>query len=106
MGFDKGFYRASTATHTFYPSIPLSEIDEMRICYSQEEEVIIKTLDDCTKDNENNSLTIELTQEDTKKFRNGNVKIQIRALTKENKVATTRIFTTMCKDVLDDEVMQ
>ena len=101
-----GFYRASTVTHKFKLSKPLNLLSDARICYSQDDEVIlIKTLSDCQIDSDNNTLILELTQEDTKKFARKNVNIQFRVKTLDNKVIPSKVYITKCHDVLDDEVM-
>ena len=98
-------YRATTPTHRFRIPIPLETIAEARICYFQNNrEILSKKMSDCNKEG-NNVLFVTLTQEETKSFSEGAVQIQLRIKTLNGDVAASKVYTTTCEKVLDDEVM-
>lgn len=98
-------YRASTPTHEFtLPSWVMDILEDVRICYKQKDkEILLKTLKDCKVDG--NTLSVELTQEETNLFGNGTTQVQMRVKTTDGKVTPTEIVNLAVINVLDDEVM-
>ena len=99
-------YRASTPTHRFKLPVPISMLQEVRICYSQNgKKVLLKTLSTCSKDEGDDVLVVKLTQEDTCCFSEGTVQVQLRVKLTTGDVVPCRRYTVPVEDVLDDEVM-
>lgn len=98
-------YRASTPTHEFtLPPWVMDILEDVRICYKQKDkEILLKTLKDCKVDG--NTLSVELTQEETNLFGNGTTQVQMRVKTTNGKVTPTEIVNLAVINVLDDEVM-
>ena len=97
--------RLTTPEHRFVLQVEPSLINKIRITYSQENQIVL------TKENEdiileNNVATTRLTQEETKKFKEGKeVEIQVRILTLGNNALASEIIKIEVKKVLDEEVM-
>ncbi|MBE5922046.1 MAG: hypothetical protein E7269_04750 [Lachnospiraceae bacterium] len=100
------FYRGTTPTHKFtLCNVSLSTLENVRICYTQDDDdILIKTLSDCMKENDN-MLSIKLTQEETNIFRVGECKLQLRVKTLGGQVLSSKQYVILCRDSLDDEVM-
>lgn len=98
-------YRASTPTHEFtLPPWVMDILEDVRICYKQKDkEILLKTLKDCKVDG--NTLTVQLTQEETKIFCNGTTQVQMRVKTTDGKVTPSEVVNLAVTNVLDDEVM-
>lgn len=96
----------TTPTHTFTVDVDLRDAVEIWITYSQSNKVIInKTLFDGIEVAEDN-IVIELTQEDTLKFRqNTPVKIQIRAKFGDGSVIKSLVINTTSDECLKREVI-
>ena len=96
----------TTPTHTFTVDTDLRDAVEIWITYSQSNKVIInKTLSDGISVEEDN-LVIELTQEDTLKFRqNTPVKIQIRAKFDDGSAIKSLVINTTSDECLKREVI-
>lgn len=107
--------RTTTPTHKFTMNINPSKIIELNITYSQKPEtyiyppstqeiILIKTLEDCEIGKDYVSVT--LTQEETNMFIGGQyVNIQLHAMDNNNKVYQSNIVKTICREVLNDEVI-
>lgn len=97
--------RGTTPTHTW--TLPFGEqyIKDIRASYSQnEQEVIVKTIDDVVIDG--NVLSVDLTQEETFSLEEGTVNMQLRVLTKNDKVVATDIVEKEVYKALNDEVLK
>lgn len=102
-------YRTTTPTHTFTLPIDTSECAVIKVTYLQDAVRLVKlkqgadispgmTLDeDC--------VVINLTQEETKAFKPGQVQVQLRALTNGGKSYQGDIDTVSVGKVLDDEIL-
>lgn len=100
-------YRASTPTHLFTipDAVPIDSLKDAMVTYAQLNEIVVeKRLEDMHIDGQ--VLSIELTQEETIKFRsNVECMIQLRVLTNEGKCMPSEIFKVQVLNVLNDEVM-
>lgn len=97
--------RGTTTTHTFNIPLSASDIKNVKITYSQGNDIVLsKKKDECTVSNK--AVTVALSQEDTFKFDSSkNVKIQIRILTNNDKVLSSKIITVSIGACLDNEVL-
>jgi hypothetical protein len=100
--------RITTPTHIF--SLPedltVDSLGDVIITYAQDHKPLIeKRLSDIEVDGEKNALILTLTQEETKKFHSGKAKVQVRALTSENKVLASQIVSFYVKPVINQEVL-
>ena len=95
----------TTPKHTFRLGFSASLIEEARIVYQQNGEVVLeKTLDDCTKDG--NSLILKLTQAETGLFRNNmKVSVQIHLRTTDGEVVATKPKRIDVDEILKPEVL-
>ena len=95
--------RGTSPTHIFTTDIDLSEvIKDIYITYQQNKRTIVeKTNPSITI--ENKKISTELTQEETLRFSDqGNVKIQIRIKTKNDKPIASQVFVTTVNEILKD----
>lgn len=96
--------RGTTPTHVYTLPIDTSLIDKIKITYAQKGEIVLtKEKDDCTF--AGNTVTTELTQEETFKFDASLVQIQIRVLTLGGEALASHIRTVPCADVLEEGVL-
>lgn len=96
--------RSTTPTHIFKLPTLVETLKDALITYAQNGQIVVeKKLEDCIIDQ--NKITVKLTQEETNKFSEGNVKIQMRVLTTGGSAFASQIFTLCCHNVLDDEVL-
>lgn len=108
-------YRATTPTHRFeFKDLDPSTFKELNVYYAQQGvEILKKEKSDfqfTTQDTEDGVLYIAyvvLTQEETKLFKSGKtpVKIQLRALTLDNKALATVEYEIPVFNVINDEVL-
>lgn len=97
--------RGTTPTHTYTLPFEVSTIKEVKIIYSQADEIVFcKKTEDCSLNGR--TVTTTLTQEETfmldcKKM----VQIQIRVLTLDGKAIASNILNVAVKKCLDDEVL-
>lgn len=98
--------RGTTPTHTFTIPFTVDNVKNALIVYTQgDEEILRKTVSQCRMDG--NTLSVELTQEDTFLFDcNKKVQIQVRVLTAADKAFTSDIITTDVSKCLSDEVLR
>jgi hypothetical protein len=97
-------YRVTTPTHTFTLPFDTSGIDELKLTYRQKDRTLEFNENDVEFDG--NKIIKELTQEDTKMFRNSSlVHIQARIKMTDGKVIASNILSVRVEDVLNDEVM-
>lgn len=101
-------YRATTPIHTF--SLPISTADckDILITYKQGKNIVLeKYMDDRVLPSgmtiNNKTITIVLTQEESKLFKAVAATVQVRILTDAGTVCASDIFNFKVKDVLDDD---
>lgn len=96
----------TTPKHTFTFPFETDLIQELKITYSQNKKIILeKYLANCEVDK--NSVSYELTQEETFKFENGvNVEVQARVLTMGGDVLASDIRIITAEKCLDREVLE
>ena len=98
--------RGTTPTHIFTLPIFASNIDKLRITYSQDQDIILEKTE---ADIERSGKTIRytLTQEETLKFRaKSSVNIQVRVLTTDNMALASPIKKLSVSEVLNEEVLR
>lgn len=97
--------RGTTPTFEFTLPFPVSTLKNAFVTFSQKRKVIInKELHQC-ECNEN-TLIVNLTQEDTLKFCCEDlVLIQVRVLTENNEALASQIIQTEANNILYDEVI-
>lgn len=97
--------RGTTPTHIFNIPFDTSLVDEIKITYAQEDEIIlIKGTTDCTL--ENSTISVTLSQEDTFKFDHTKaVQIQVRILTVNGEAFASIVEKVGVSKCLDDEVL-
>lgn len=98
-------YRGTTPTNTFRTGdIDLSTADVVYITYKQRGKVVVeKTKTDCTFGE--NSVSVTLTQEDTLKFTENDVLIQIRARFAGGRAIASNIIETPAMAILKEGVI-
>lgn len=95
--------RGSTPTHTFHCKLEPELIHKVRVIYSQADVLILKKEDaDCIKDGQN--IVVKLTQEDTLRFTEGTVDIQLRVLTPTGESIPSRVYKVGVGKLLENEV--
>ena len=96
--------RLTTPTHRFELPFSTDTLEKIKITYMQGTRMVLtKYKEDCTLDG--NIIKCVLTQEDTQKFSNDNVKIRIRVKTIGGEVFASNILTVFCEDIFDEEVL-
>lgn len=98
--------RATTPTHifTFPTGITPSNLEKIKITYSQcGKKILEKSKSDLTFTS--NSCTLNLTQEEMNKFKEGTVEIQVRAKNDIDKVMASQILSVKVRRVLSEEVL-
>lgn len=98
-------YRATTPSHRFTFPIDPENCEIIRITYAQNNKIILtKEKSDMTISD--NTVTLVLTQEETKMFfARFPVQVQVRALTFDGKALASPTFTRDVKEVLDDGIL-
>lgn len=103
-------YIGTTPTHTFILPFDAEMVDSIIVTYAQvlkkrEDPTIIlnKTKSDITFSGQSISLT--LSQEETRQFSPGNALVQIRVLDTEGKVYTSKQHIIAVKPVLNDDII-
>lgn len=108
-------YRATTPTHKFeFKNLDPTTFKEMNVYYAQQGvEILKKSKEDfsfTTEETDEDTIYIAyvvLTQEETKLFKGGKtpVKIQLRALTADNRSLATDEYEVPVYNVINDEVL-
>ena len=95
----------TTPTHKFTLPVDASGIKNIHIIYAQDGvPVLIKTMEDCSFDE--NTVSVTLTQEETFLFKyNKMAEIQIRLLSFNEDVISSSIFPIYICRSLEDEVL-
>lgn len=100
--------RATTPTHTFtFPAeVPVTGLDEILITYSQDGKTILeKTDENLTINDEDNSVTYTLNQDESLKFAPGKALIQVRAKSDNGTILASQMLWMEVKPVLNSERM-
>lgn len=97
--------RGTTPKHTFTLPFDTSELEDVRVIYAQDDEVLFKKeTADCTLDG--NTVSVTLTQEETLKFDASKLaQIQLRVQTKGGDVLSTDVMVSYVGKCLDTEVL-
>lgn len=96
--------RGTTPENIFKLPFILDDVKSLYVTYSQGDTVVLdKAIDDVIIDG--NTITVRLTQEDTLKFSNAQVNIQIRFKTNQEKAMASNIISTYVNNVLKDGVI-
>lgn len=98
--------RATTPTHRFtLPFDYAKYVKKILITYSQRGVIVLeKNENDVQIDG--NIVSYKLTQEETKLFSNGDVRIQVRILTLNDEALASEKYSVHIDNVLNDEVLQ
>lgn len=103
-------YRLTTPTHTFTLPINTALCSEILVTYKQARTTVNKHYQDGTLPPgmtlDDKTIIIQLTQEETKKFAEGTVSIQVRVLTNAGQAFASQIFRAINNDVLNEEVLE
>lgn len=96
--------RATTPTHYFTLPFDASAVDRFLLTYTQNDRIVLeKTEEDMSADG--NVWSVELTQEETKMFAEGNVYAQIRVLTPTGDALASNPVSFYVSKVFNDEVL-
>lgn len=97
--------RGTTPTHIFNIPFDTSLVDEVKITYAQDDEIVlIKGTSDCVLDT--NTIKVTLSQEDTFLFdHKKNVQVQVRLLTKSGEAFASIVENVGVSKCLDNEVL-
>lgn len=97
--------RGTTPTHIFNIPFDTSLVDEVKITYAQDDEIVlIKGTSDCVLDT--NTIKVTLSQEDTFLFdHKKNVQVQVRLLTKSGEAFASIVEKVGVSQCLDNEVL-
>ena len=96
--------RGTTPTHTFRVPIDLTSAAVLKVYYKQGYEVLVeKEKPDLVVTP--STITVQLTQEETLRFADGQIKMQIRARMPNGKAVKSRVKTTSADELLKNEVI-
>lgn len=96
-------YRGTTPTIVFHINSDV-DLDNMKQIWATFESTtceITKDISELTVDNDKKTVTVELSQEETLKFSDHNIKVQLRFLTKGNKA-----FASTIKQIKNNNVLK
>lgn len=97
--------RATTPTHKFIlPFDYNTYVKKIAIAYVQNGRTILKKTESDVEVN-GSTVSYKLTQEETKRFISGNVRVQVRVLTLNNEALASEQYTLPVTNVLNDEVL-
>lgn len=103
------FYRVTTPQHTFTLPFDTSECSVIQVSYTQGTAQLVKEYDHGTLPSgmilDEDTVIINFTQEETKRFKVGTVSAQVRVLTTGGKAYASKQFTVSVKAVNNDEVL-
>lgn len=102
-------YRVTTPTHTFVLPIQTSTCTEILLTYKQGGTMLEKHYENgalpAGMTLYRNQVIQQLTQDETKLFKDGFAQVQIRVLTTEGKSFASQIFNIHINEVLDETVL-
>ena len=97
--------RATTPTHRFTLPFDYAQyVKKILITYSQRGEIVLEKHENDVQI-DGNIVSYKLTQEETKLFSNGDVRIQVRVLTLNNEALASEKYSMHIDNVLNDEVL-
>lgn len=97
--------RATTPTHRFTLPFDYAQyVKKILITYSQRGEIVLEKHENDVQI-DGNIVSYKLTQEETKLFSNGDVRIQVRVLTLNNEALASEKYSVHIDNVLNDEVL-
>ena len=103
-------YRVTTPEHVFTLPEDSSAYSVIQIAYKQRSKKLIKT---CRGDDvptgvviNGNTITVDLTQEETKNFGTGEGFVQIRVLTTGGKAYASKMFPFEIEEVISEEILK
>ena len=97
-------FRGTTPTNTFGVDIDCTTAEQIYITYAQNKKTVVeKTIDDVTVTPE--EISVVLTQEETLRFRESDVEIQIRVKFPDGKAMACDIIKTPAKRILKEGVI-
>ena len=103
-------YRVTTPTHTFTLPIDTGACSEILVSYRQKGVALDKHYQDGTLPDgmtlSGEMVVINLTQEETKQFTDGEVKVQVRVLTTSGKAFASQKFRISARDVLNEVILE
>ncbi len=104
-------YRATTPRHVFYfKGVDPAGFKTILITYAQMGQIVLeKTKTDLTFEAPSEGVYkahLRLTQEEANLFKNGNVNIQVRAVTGTGDALASEIKNLKVQEVLNDEVLE
>lgn len=103
-------YRATTPTHTFTLPIQTSDCKDILVTYKQNNVILDKHMDDGTLPSgmtiDGKTITITLTQEETKQFSQNVATVQVRVLTFDGLAMASQKFKLYIENVLNDEELE
>lgn len=96
--------RGTTPTHTFRVPIDLTSAAVLKVYYKQGYQVLVeKEKPDLVVTP--STITVQLTQEETLRFADGQIKMQIRARMPNGKAVKSKVKTTSADELLKNEVI-
>lgn len=100
-------YRGTTPTlvYKFNSNFDLSTIKEVWVTLENPSKELTLNINDVSIDNENKTIGIILSQEDTLEFSSGKVKTQIRLLDDKNKAYATNVKILDMNNILKEGVI-
>lgn len=96
--------RGTTPTHRFRVSVDLREADVVWLTYSQREKVVVEK-NKADLEITENMVTVKLTQEDTLKFKEDSVYVQIRARFADGTAVACPVRRTTAQKVLKEGII-
>ena len=101
-------YRATTPTHIFTLQFPTSDCDEIQVSYQQDGLKLVKHYQDGVLPSgmslDGNDVCIYLTQDETKRFKKGRAKAQIRVLSNGNVMASEEMIVHVYDVISEDNL--
>lgn len=96
--------RGTTPTHTFRVPIDLTSAAVLKVYYKQGYEVLVEK-EKPDLDVTPSTITVQLTQEETLRFADGQIKMQIRARMPNGKAVKSKVKMTSADELLKNEVI-
>lgn len=98
--------RGTTPTVVFHLNgVPLRQFNDVYVTFKQRNILIEKTSDDVVKDDEANTISVRLSQEETLAFDKGIIYVQIRIKTETGSAFASPILNTSIDTILKEGVI-
>ena len=102
-------YRVTTPQHVFTMPEDASVYDVIQITYKQGSTKLVKVCDDGVAPEgvriTGDTVTVTLTQAETKKFKRGDLTVQVRALKNNGKAYASKRFPIEVEDVNNEDIL-